>query len=242
MNQERSPTGSGKIIERSGSQPNLSNIGTQGKPFSDLPSITVHSKRKYCLESDVNDQLTDIQKQMAEMMALLTSSINTQKESSTKLANDIGNIKDQMLEIKCGMSKTEQKLITIATEHDKIKADIENITSVTLSMETKIASLECGLLKLKSSPNEVPMTAEDSYGNILAEMTDQTQRKKNVIITGIPEPQITDFRDRQKKDKVEVMNIIKAISKDSPEPIKIIRIGKYKPNENRPISFNDLLL
>ncbi|VVC94509.1 unnamed protein product [Leptidea sinapis] len=99
MAQERSPTGSGKNIELSGSQPNLSNI--------DLAAITIRNKRKHCLDYDVNDQLTDIQKQMAEMMALLTSSITTQKESSSKLANDIANIKDQMSEIKCGIGKTE---------------------------------------------------------------------------------------------------------------------------------------
>ncbi|VVD05777.1 unnamed protein product [Leptidea sinapis] len=203
MAQERSPTGSGKNIKCRGSQPNLSNIGIQSMHLSDLASITIRNKRKHCFDYDVNDQLTDIQKQMAEMMALLTSSITTQKESSSKLANDIANIKDQMLEIKCGIGKTEQKLITIATEHEKIKADVENINGLTLTMETKIASLECDLQKLKISPNEVHRTAEESYGDILAEITDQTLRKKNIIITGISEPQTTDIRDRQKKDKVE---------------------------------------
>ncbi|VVC94510.1 unnamed protein product [Leptidea sinapis] len=90
-------------------------------------------------------------------------------------------------------------------------------------METKIASLECDLQKLNISPNEVHMTAEESYGDILAEITDQTLRKKNIIITGIPEPQTTDFETDRKKIKL------------SPEPIKMIRIGKYKANENRPI-------
>lgn len=230
----RSPTGSGKNMERSGSQPNLSSVSAQNMITSDLPTVSFRNKRKYCPDSDVTNQLSEIQAQMAEMMRLLSSSINEHKESTNKIKNDIATIKNEMIEIKSSVCKTENTLITIATEHEKMKTDFQNITSATHTMEMKIASLECDLQNLKMS-SELPLTKEVTYEKMLSEITDQSLRRKNLILTGIPEPQSTDFKERQKQDKDEILKIINSISKKCPEPIKIIRIGKYKPTENRAI-------
>lgn len=235
MDIERSPTGSGQDIERSGSQPNLSTISAQGTTYTDLSHITIRNKRKYCSDNDMNNQLADIQKQMAEMMLLLTTSINTQNESSAKIASDITAIKNEVLEIKATIGKTEQKLLTINMEHEKIKTEIQNITCTTGKMETRIASLECSLQNYKTSRNSLTTLDENLYGDMLAEITEQTLRKKNVILSGIPEPKSSNFKERQTHDKEEVLKTFKTLLKDCPEPTKVMRIGKYKPNNIRAI-------
>lgn len=231
----RPTTRSAMNMERSGSQPNLSSLSPQSKLSSEMPSVTLRNKRKYCFDKDSNDQLSDIQTKMAEMMTLLSTSINEQKESSAKIKNDIASIRDEMSEIKHSICKTEQTLKTITTEHEKMKTDIQNITSAAQSMETKIATIESDVLNLKTSSTEpMRMTTEASF-DMLAEITDQTLRKKNIILTGMPEPQSADYKQRQKQDKDEVLKITKAIIKDCEEPTKVVRIGKYKPNVNRAV-------
>lgn len=222
-------------MERSGSQPNLSSLSPQGALSSEIPSVTLRNKRKYCLDSDWNDQLSNIEKKMAEMMTLLSTSISEQKESSAKIKNDIASIRDEMSEIKHSICKTEHTLKTITTEQQKIKKDIQNITSAAQSMETKIASLESDVLNLKTSSTEPKRMTNEVVYDMLAEITDQTLRKKNIILTGITEPQSPDYRERQKQDKDEVLRITKAITKDCPEPIKVVRIGKYEPNTKRAV-------
>ncbi|CAH2208031.1 jg196, partial [Pararge aegeria aegeria] len=131
------------------------------------------------------------------------------------------------------MGKTEQKLIALTAEQDKIKTAIQSITSSTHTMDTKVASLEYSLQKLTATSNELPINDEEAYSNMIAEITDQNLRKKNILIVGIPEPQSTDFKERRELDKNEVLKIIKLVSKDITEPAKVVRVGKYKPNEKR---------
>ncbi|CAG9558942.1 unnamed protein product [Danaus chrysippus] len=55
--------------------------------------------------------------------------------------------------------------------------------------------------------------------------------RKNVILSGVPEPKSSDSKKRHTHDKEEVLKT----SKDCPVPTKVIRIGKYKPNNIRAI-------
>lgn len=236
MDIAHSPTGNGKNIELSGSQPNLSTMDVQdGKTSKDLPKTTLRNRRKYCPENDVNNQLADIQKQINEMMTLLTTSINTQKEYSTKITSDIASIKNEMLEIKSSIGKTQEQLSTINTDHEKMKINIQDITSATGKMEVRIASLESNVLKLETSQNNSHNIDETMHDDVVTEIREQILRKNNIILAGIPEPQSNDYKERRKQDKEEVFKVITSLSKDCPEPTKVTRIGKYKADHNRAI-------
>lgn len=225
MNPLRSPPRSDMHFGRSGSQPNLLN------PYSDLSSSTFRGKRKHPGEDEVKTQLSDIQKQMADMMTLLTSSINTQAESATKITNDIATIKDQMLDIKTGMGLTEQKIASVAEEQKEIKAEMQTLASTTHAVNGKIEILESDMQKLKTSSHESSVP----YEEILAELNEQNLRKKNIIMTGIEEPHSTNPKERHDYVTMEVLKHLNQILENCSEPIKIIRVGKYKQNVNRPV-------
>lgn len=230
MNILRSPTRSDIPIERSGSQPNL--VATERTAsFPDLSSIAFRAKRKHPGEDEVKTQLDDIQRQMADMMTLLSSSINSQAESATKITNDIATIKEQILDIKTGMGLTEKKIENIESEQKEIKTEMQTLKNSTQAVDGKIASLESDLLKLKMSSNETGVL----YNDLLAELSEQNLRKKNILMAGIQEPQSTSPKERHDFDRQVVIKNLTQILENCPEPIKLMRVGKYKQNENRPI-------
>jgi adenylate kinase family enzyme len=85
MSTPRTPPGYGIDNKLGGSQPNLSN--TLSESESDFSQVTTRNKRKR--EDDdtttIKNELLNLKKQMADMMALLTVSSKTQKENTDKL-------------------------------------------------------------------------------------------------------------------------------------------------------------
>lgn len=79
-------------------------------------------------------------------------------------------------------------------------------------------SLESHVENLKCLPNDTSI--KPSYEEILAELNDQSMRKKNILIAGIPEPQSTDAKERAALDKNKVVDAIKILLQDCPEPKK----------------------
>lgn len=229
MNVMRSPTGSDTSMERSGSHPNLTTAGAS----SEMSGITFRYKRKH---NDVDQiQLADIQKQMMEMMALLTTSINAQKESSTKITNDIASIKEQMHDIKNGMDTAERKITSMAADQIEIKAEVQSLANAVRITEGKVASLEADLQNTRVVEIDRALQNKPSYEEILAELNDQNARKKNILIIGIPESKSIYAKERSAYDKAEVLKIIKPILENCPEPIRVLRVGKYNVNKNRSI-------
>lgn len=231
----RSPTGSGTNIGRSGSQPNLCSTSAIATMPNETSCITFR-KRKHPEETDVQSQLKDIQKQMTTMMEMLTKSIDAQNESATNIRNDIAFIKEEMFNIKIGMGLTEEKINKIVSEQTDIKAKVENIVTAAKTTEAKICSLESDIEKIKLASTEMQILPNKmSLEEILIEINNQNTRKKNVILSGIKEPQSNDHKERQTSDKVKAFKIIKQILENCPEPSRVMRIGKYKPDVNRSI-------
>lgn len=232
MNILRSPTGSGMSERRSGSQPNLFTTDTEST--SELSSVTFRNKRKHFEEDQVESKLTDLQTQMNVMMELLTKSINAQNESTVKIKEDMATIKDQMLDIKQFMGLTEQKLVSLVSDQTEIKADIQRLVKSINTTDEKLASLESDVQSLKLSNLSLHSEAPQ-YDEILAELADQQTRKKNIIIAGIQHPKSKDSKERRNSDRTDVINATKSIVENCPEPIKVMRIGKYDPAKSRPI-------
>lgn len=234
MNIMRSPTRSDSNIGRSGSQPNLSNASESPRDFPGSSTITFR-KRKHGDADEVHSKLTDIQNQMTTMMSLLNASINAQNEVTTKISDDIAAIKDQMLDIKKSMGMTDQKISSLAIEQTEMKNEIQNLVDSVHTTDVKISSLESDVHKLQVTQIESDLRNMVPYDDVLSELNDQNNRKRNILIAGIQETKSNNVEERRHLDKAEIMKTINLISENCPEPTKIIRVGKYKSHENRAI-------
>lgn len=232
----RSPTRSDPNIERSESQPNLSTSNVLKLRETAGPASTMfRHKRKHGDEDEVNLKLSDIQNQMIEMMALLTTSINAQNESSAKISGDIADIKDQIIDIKKSMGMTGQKLSNLAIEQTGMKAEIQNLADTVYKTDEKIATLESDVQKLQVSSTGSILRDLAPCDDVMYELNDQINRKNNILIMGVKEPKSDSIDERKIYDKGEVLKTIKLISVNCPEPTQIARIGKYKSDGSRAI-------
>ncbi len=112
------------------------------------------------------------------------------------------------------------------------KEEVEEIKKKVQDMEGKINSTQ------ENDPaNPQPSTSpgNGTTMDVIKEMKDQDDRKRNIIFFNIPESKATDMNDKTKHDKEEVKEITKicnaTIKKD--DMIKAIRLGK-KPTGNKP--------
>ncbi|KAI5638611.1 hypothetical protein NE865_08803 [Phthorimaea operculella] len=229
MDTKRSPTGSDKSIGRSGSQPNLTS--------EDLLNLqTFRNKRKHFDMNEDNiqtKQLADLHTKMEDMMILLTSSIKQQKDSNEKIQSDTAVIRTEINAIRDGMRVTEQKLTELTSDQAKISSEVEILTEFAKNTTVKITSLETELQNLKVCPEGAAL--ETPMNEILAEFSEQNIRKRNLIIYGITEPESSNPKERISLDKSRVTDVLKQVLEDRPEPKRTMRVGKYRPDNNRPI-------
>lgn len=219
MNVFRSPTESDTNFERSGSQPNLSDMPSAS--VAELSTITFRNNKRKHSDGDndhVQEQLSDIQKKIAEMMTLITTSIKMQKDSANEIRNDIAMIRCEIQDIRDTMRSTEQQITDLAANQSSIQDEIQSLKNFAHQAGDKIVSLESHVENLKCLPNDTSI--KPSYEEILAELNDQSMRKKNILIAGIPEPQSTDAKERAALDKNKVVDAIKILLQDCPEPKK----------------------
>ncbi|CAG4973092.1 unnamed protein product [Parnassius apollo] len=212
MNVLRSPTGSDTNFERSGSQPNLSNMPSA--LISEPSTITFRNKRKHSdgEYDQVQCQLSDIQK------------INDRNDDTRnlrrvlmKFRNDIAMIRCEIQDIRDAIRSTEKRIINLATNHSNIQDEIQSLKNFAEKPGDKFVSLESNVENLKNLPSDTSI--KPSYEEILSELNNQSMRKKNIVIAGIPEPQSTDAKERFDLDKIKVVDAIK--NKDCPEPKKM---------------------
>lgn len=226
------PTGSdtpmaskGLGVSGSYSNPNLTKI--------DNLDSSMRKRKQPDDEGFITAQLQEIKQQMSDMMSLLSSSITFQNERTDKVIEDISTIKDQMADIKTGMSMFEKQIASITTEQKTIQSEFKKLTSFTQATDNKIKSLESELKILKSQP---PSGAKaPSYDDIIVELNERTWRSKNILISGIPEPNNSNPEKRRACNKDEVLKIARRIYPECPSPVKTSRIGKYKSDSKRPI-------
>lgn len=225
MNVQRSPTGCGTNVRLGGSQPNLDEISS----YESLSNITQRNKRKELDDNAwIRSELSDLKQQISEMMALLKSTINTQKENNKRISEDITIIKNQVSDI-------NNTIGNIVTDQNSMKITISNLQNSSDNIDKKIDILEAELNELKSA---LPVSTSNvlpplSCEEIMTEINERNLRSKNIVIVGIPEPDMTT--DRHAFNKNEVIKILKMTNNECPEPLRILRLGKFKPGHSRPI-------
>ncbi|XP_061715574.1 uncharacterized protein LOC133523842 [Cydia pomonella] len=224
----RSPSGGGINDGSGGSQPNLSALATD----NDNPQITFRNKRKLHTDNDqIVNELSDLRKEIAEMMIFMRTTSSTQSENISKLRQDITDIKSQVNTISNNMA-------TMSTEQDKLRTDVQRLVASTEATEERIKLLESDINLLKSSSpgctNQTPITYE-SYDKLINECQERNIRNKNIVIAGIIESTAENAAERLEHDTQEVLKITKMVLNDCPDPQQIFRLGKYQPNKNRVI-------
>lgn len=230
MSVVRSPTGSGFGFERSDSQPNLSSGITQPE-FSETSNITKRNcKRKQLDDNEhIRTELSEMRKDMSEMMIMLKAITITQNEFTKKITEDITTIKERIDGIK---STTDN----LTAEQSTIKSDIITLRNDNCKTEKKVEEINhvVQLLHSDRASSQVSSPIE-TQESIIAEINEREFRSKNIIISGIPEPQSSNKEQRTNIDKNEIINLLTSIDKDCSEPKTIMRLGKYDVNKTRPI-------
>lgn len=217
----RSPNGGGMSPALGGSQPNLS-TPTEFENHQ----VTFRNKRKaYNEDENIMQELSDIKKQMADMMSLIASSSKFQTESINKLCQEMSSIKSQVNTICTNME-------SMAIEQNKLKIDMAHLMDTNNALETKVVILEKNMNTLKSSNGQEPSV---SYNALVTECQERTSRAKNIIIAGIQEPTSEIFTERLNHDSEEVQKVIKSIKENCPEPVQVTRLGKYQQDKLRPV-------
>lgn len=236
MSVQRSPTGSGLNVGRSGSYPDLANKSTTSD-YIDGTHITFRNKRKLVhneeSKSDIAEikteftemrkQMLTMQNQMSELMACLTSNNNMQIENFNNLHKDISVIKEQVNNIK---STTEK----LTSEQHNLKREITSMQIFRNTTEKKMESIQAKLNQINIASSSTVLQAQEE---IVIELNERNLRCKNIVISDITEPVSTEPKIRREQDKSKVLSIIRQIYTDCPEPERIIRLGKYQPEKNR---------
>lgn len=72
-----------------------------------------------------------------------------------------------------------------------------------------------------------------SNEQIIKEIIDRSNRKKNIVLAGLLVQTSTSAEERISGDGKDILNITSQVCQNPPKPIKIFKIGKYVPGKHR---------
>lgn len=191
-------------------------------------NITKRQKRRY--------ECCDVAEMMAkfreEMMEAINGFGNMQTKNMSDIRDDMSAIRNQINEIKTSNE-------ALFREQNELRIDLTELKQLQSSTEQKLKTIETDVIQLKTGSYsgkaaEHP-TAASEYESVVQEFQERCSREKNVIITGIEEPKLDNPERRRESDMTEVLNITKTLLPNCPNPVKVMRLGKYDSNKNRPI-------
>ena len=142
-----------------------------------------------------------------------------------------------MSTLHANQQQLEGKVKKLEEKVDK-KADKEDVEKIKTKVEVLEGKINAARDDKPEDPKPTTSSGEGNTMDVIKEMKDQEDRKRNIIFFNLPESTSSDQNDRTKHDKEEVKEITKicnaTIKKD--EMIRAIRLGK-KPigNKHRPL-------
>lgn len=141
----------------------------------------------------------------------------------------------QLTAIDAKVTTTQETLTAIDTRVTQLGEDVRSITQRVTDAEHSIEKVTRELTVLQQSTKKTPGNTSNMT-DCLREFEDRNQRKKNIIIYGIAESNEKDTQSRVKLDLDKVSQLFSAISYvySASQPLKILRIGKYSPNLDKP--------
>lgn len=224
MNVLRSPTGSGLVAGHSDPQINISSSKRLDVPDQ---QVTFRHKRKYLdYEDTMKSEFSEMRMQMTQMMEMMASLSEKQTDFIKQISNDISTIKQQV-------SETKTSIETLRMEHNSLKTDVNTLLNKNVYTEKRLSEVEA---KIKDLPHPtIDTTQTTAPEDILYELNERQRRSKNIIITNVPEPEASKSDMRQAADKNYIIDLMKKIIPDCPDPTTTIRLGKSIPNKSRPL-------
>lgn len=196
--------------------------------FPDLSTITKEDgnsnsrKRKFQEDYITKGELENFAKkdQFDQILSCLEKLSLQQNEKLDAIRNDISELKNEITNIR---QVTDQ----LRLECNDIKNDISNIKTNEINTKRRICLLEEKINLLNNQKYQLDQE------NLIYELQDRAQREKNIIFSGISEIQEKNLAIRSDYDKQQVMNIMAKIDEKCSQPVKIIRLGKYREGQSR---------
>lgn len=201
--------------EKYSTQPGLSHLG-----ITDSDTKNISLRKRKTPEDDLIRQFSDFKN---EILGILKDFTKSQTESVNSIRNDISFIKEQLTDYRA----TTDRLIS---ENNNIKLQIENLATNITDTQERVKTLETDLYALQSNQPASSLAKQcfsEYSDDIIREVQERLQRNKNIIISGITEPHMTDMTKKREADRSAVNNFLHTIHPTCPEPVKIIRLGKY---------------
>lgn len=215
----------------SDSQPNLSTLEASPEA-SDVRNVTFRHQRKQPKENEnielIKEEVSELKNQMSQIMSMLTSFGNNQKELMDKISTDMAALNEQVSNIKSTIQN-------VVKEHIEIKSDMAILRDKCVVTESKLVTVESELRRLLKIDPAICSPVTSSMEEIIKEISEREKRMKNLIFIGISEPESSKKEERNEIDKNEVMKILKQINPDCPAPHTTLRLGKYDPEKKRVI-------
>lgn len=211
-------------------------MGSRSESQPDLRQAITFRKRKHP-DDDFTERFEHFEE---KIMMVLTGMAHTQNEKLEKISKEVSSITDQICQIKI----TTEKLVA---DQKNLRQEFSKIAEFRSGIENKIETLEKNFGDLKSEINKStqaagipdktqPLTSQTlTYESMISEMQERTWRERNIIISGIQETNSANPAERLNNDKHAVVEILKQADFNCPEPVKIIRLGKYQKDKSRPI-------
>lgn len=117
---------------------------------------------------------------------------------------------------------------------DSLKNEIKEISNNLSHLQKKVNELESRNVQLEQRCNQLESKSLNFSATILDEMEDRLRRKKNLIISGIPEQTEGSVEERMEADKTIVKDLLESLCGMSDDDIsRSHRIGRQQPDKNR---------
>ncbi|KAI8429321.1 hypothetical protein MSG28_007816 [Choristoneura fumiferana] len=155
-----------------------------------------------------------------EMTSLFKAFTDNQREFSKTLHED-------MIQIKTKIDTLQVTTEKLAADNNVLKQDVLQLKQHTSQTDEKVKGLQ----------NDINVLKDETSKNIIkkCEISERTDRAKNIIIYGIAESEEANVEEKQEHDKNEVFNIVRSIMDTVPTPKKVVRLGKFNPMKIRPV-------
>lgn len=209
----------------SGSSPDLRTLSSQAED-----QFVSYRKRKQP-ECDIQQQLSTFQLKMSsDLKNSFKEFSQEQNQNIEKLCSEFANMKSDLIAIK---SFTE----AIILDNKNIREELNIVKQQNKEFQRKIEILE-NKFDLTSEPIENVQNQhliQPPCEDLASELFDRTLRAKNLVIVGILEISNNDTSQMLEHDRKEVLNVLRNIYPDCPQPSKTYRLGRHNPGKVRPI-------
>ncbi|KAJ3655653.1 hypothetical protein Zmor_014806 [Zophobas morio] len=159
-----------------------------------------------------------------------------QMELKKSIDSNFQGIFDRLTVVEANDRSFQDEIIELKNVvQNEIKRSIDNhletiLTRLTV-VESNVSSSQVEIDKLKKCQLDSASSIRD-LNNVVAEIEERNTRSLNVLLFNISESAATSYTQKINDDLQHVMTILSPLGSFSP-PIKVIRIGTYRPNYSR---------